>query len=136
MNKSIMRVLAMLTFVGVLPTVPNLFGASGSATSGSTRPQVEPGGYSSYSTHDEIVNGAKKEGKLRVLGSLSSTTYKAMTAAFKKRYPFADVYFEELTGTDAPQRFLLELKAGVTRDWDVFPMVADYWTEYIPYLKK
>ena len=111
MYKNIMRVLAMLAFVSFLATAPFLLAASGDATPGSTRQQSEAGGYSFYSTHDAILNGAKKEGKLRVLGSFSSTTYKAMTAAFKKRYPFVDVYFQELTGTDAPQRFLLELKA-------------------------
>ena len=136
MNKNILCVLIVLSFMSFLATAPFLLAASGDATPGSTRQQSEAGGYSFYSTHDEIVNGAKKEGKLRVLGSFSSTTYKALTAAFKKRYPFVDVYFQELTGTDAPQRFLLELKAGTARDWDVFPMVADFWTEYIPYLKK
>jgi len=135
MKQKIPRALLLFVFLSYLPQTFLLIDAKGAATPGSTRQQTD-GAYSSYSTHDEIVNGAKKEGKLRVLGSFSSSTYKAMTAAFKKRYPFADVYFEELTGTDAPQRFLLELKAGVTRDWDVFPMVADYWTEYIPYLKR
>jgi ABC-type Fe3+ transport system substrate-binding protein len=135
MKLKIPRALLLFVFLSYLPQTLLLIDAKGAATPGSMRQQTDSV-YSSHSTHDEIVNGAKKEGKLRILGSFSSSTYKAMTAAFKKRYPFADVYFEELTGTDAPQRFLLELKAGVTRDWDVFPMVADYWTEYIPYLKK
>ena len=134
MKQKICSVLLLSAFLSFLPPIFLQLDAAAAAAPSSTR-QTD-GAYSSYSTHDEIVNGAKKEGKLRVLGSFSSTTYKAMAAAFKKRYPFADVYFEELTGTDAPQRFLLELKAGVTRDWDVFPMVTDYWTEYIAYLKK
>jgi iron(III) transport system substrate-binding protein len=135
MKQTIFRMVVKAVLLSFLPVTFLLPDSAGAATPGTTRQQTD-GTYSSYSNHDEIVNGAKKEGKLRVLGSFSSTTYKAMATAFKKRYPFAEVYFEELTGTDAPQRFLLELKAGVTRDWDVFPMVADYWTEYIPYLKK
>ena len=113
-----------------------LFAASPSATLVKAKQEAEAKGYTFLTNHDAIAAEAKKEGKLRVLGSLSSTTYKAMITAFKKQYPSIDVDVEELTGTDAPQRFLLELKAGHVADWDVFPMVADYWTEYIPYLKR
>jgi ABC-type Fe3+ transport system substrate-binding protein len=82
------------------------------------------------------VAGARKEAKLRVLGSFESNTYKALISAFKKHYPFIDVHVEEMTGTADPQRFFLELKAGGARDWDVFNISPDFWTEGIPYTKK
>lgn len=89
-----------------------------------------------FTTHDEIVAGAKKEGKLRLLGSLTPSTYKSMIVSFKKRYPFIDVTVEEITGTDAPQRFLLELKAGRVTDWDIFDMAPDFYSEYLPHVKR
>jgi iron(III) transport system substrate-binding protein len=113
-----------------------LLAASPNTTLLKAKQDAETKGYIFLTNHDQIVAEAKREGKLRVLGSLSSTTYKAMITAFKKQYPSIDVDVEELTGTDAPQRFLLELKAGRVTDWDVFPMVADFWTDYIPYLKR
>jgi iron(III) transport system substrate-binding protein len=113
-----------------------LLAASPNTTLLKAKQDAETKGYAFSATHDEIVIGAKKEGKLRVLGSFSPLTYKTMITAFKKQYPSIDVDVEELTGTDAPQRFLLELKAGQVTERDVFPMVADFWTDYIPYLKR
>lgn len=113
--------------------------AASSATSPllKAKQEAEARGYIFVSSHEEIIAAAKKEGKLRVLGSLSPSTYKQMINAFRKRYPFiTEVYVEEITGTDTPQRFLLELKAGKTTQWDAFDMAPDYYTEYLPYVKK
>ena len=102
-----------------------------------TKQESAATGYIFVPSHDEIVDGAKREGKLRVLGSLSPATYKQMISVFKKRYPFiTDVQVEEITGTDTPQRFLLELKAGRITQWDAFDMAPDYYSEYIPHVKK
>ena len=114
-----------------------LFAASPAADLDKAKREAEAKGYVFIPTHEEIVAGAKKEGKVRALGSLSPSTYKQMIGAFKKRYPFiSEVYMEEITGTDAPQRFLLELKAGRITDWDAFDMAPDYYPEYLPYVKK
>ena len=117
-------------------TISPLFAASASPASTTAKQDGEAKGYLFLSTHDEILAGAKKEGKLRVLGSLTPSTYKAMIAAFKKRYPFLEISIEEITGTDAPQRFLLELKSGRATDWDVFDMAPDFYAEYVPYIRK
>jgi ABC-type Fe3+ transport system substrate-binding protein len=107
------------------------------ATPNKAKQESEAKGYVFIPRHDEIVAAAKREGKLRVLGSLSPATYKQMINAFKKRYPFiTEVKVEEITGTDAPQRFLLELKAGRVTDWDVFDMAPDYYADYLPYIRK
>ena len=67
---------------------------------------------------------------------MTSTTYKFMMDAFKKRYPFIDVSVEDLRGTDAHQRTLLELKAGRPTDWDLCYVAPDFYSDYVPYVKK
>jgi hypothetical protein len=57
------------------------------------------------------VAKAETEGRLRVLSGLDTATIKAVEVAFHKKYPFIDAYVEEIEGTDADQRFLLELKS-------------------------
>src|SRR6266545_7527768 len=75
-------------------------------------------GYAFITSHDEILASAKKEGKLRVQSSLDPNTFKPLMNSFKKKYPFADIEIQEMTGTDTAQRFLLELKAGTVKEWD------------------
>ena len=117
--------------------ISEVFAASASPAVNKAKQESEARGYVFIPMHEEILAGAKKEGKLRVLGSLSPSTDKEMIAAFKQRYPFITyVYVEDITGTDAPQRFLLELKAGRVTDWDVFDMAPDYYSEYLPYVTK
>lgn len=113
-----------------------LFAASPNPAVLKSKQEAEAQGYIFLGNRDEIVSGAKREGKLRVLGSLAPGTYKAIIAAFKKHYPFIDVHVEEMTGTVDPQRFLLELQAGRATNWDVFNVTIDFWTELIPHIKK
>jgi ABC-type Fe3+ transport system substrate-binding protein len=62
---------------------------------------------------------------------------KPLISAFKRRYPFiGDVSLEGIGATEAPQRFLLELKAGRATAWDVVSVAPDFYPEYLPYLKK
>ena len=87
-------------------------------------------------SRDEILAKAKKEGRMRALSSLEGPTIKATADAFRSEYPFLNVHVEELTGSDANQRFVLEMKAGRTLNWDVAHMATDLYNEYHPYLKK
>jgi iron(III) transport system substrate-binding protein len=96
---------------------------------------AEARGYIFISSHEEIVARAKEERKLRVLSSFDAETYRPMINAFKKKYPFVDIYGEEITGTDAGQRFLLELKAGRARDWDAISLTTEFHNDYPPYLR-
>ncbi|HEY3154583.1 MAG TPA: hypothetical protein VGK65_23185, partial [Candidatus Binatia bacterium] len=57
--------------------------------------EAEAKGYVFVTTHQEIVERAKKEGKLRVFSSQEPPAIKAMAAAFKQKYPFIDVRAEE-----------------------------------------
>jgi len=108
--------------------------ASGDALS-KARYDAESAGYIFVPSRDEILAKAKKEGKLRALSGLSTPAIKPMVAAFKKKYPFIDTYVEEIEGTDAYQRFLLELKAGITK-WDSNYMPYDNYKAFLPYQMK
>jgi hypothetical protein len=97
---------------------------------------AEARGYIFLTSHDEIVAQAKKEGKLRVLSGLSTESLKTMVSAFRKKYPFIDLSAHEATGSDEHQRILLELKAGIVREWDAISMANDLYNEYAAYQKK
>ena len=125
-----------VTALGLWATGSSLFAASSSTSLLKAKQEAEAQGYVFPATHDEIVAGAKKEGKLRVLAPLQARTLKAMINAFKKYYPFVDVSAEEITGPDSHQRFLLELKSGKATEWDVFNMAPEFYPDYIPHIKK
>lgn len=97
---------------------------------------AEAKGFVFEASRDEILAKAKKEGRMRALSSLESSTIKAMAEAFRSEYPFLNVYVEELSGTDANQRFILEMKAGRATNWDAVHLATDYYNTYHPYLKK
>lgn len=127
----------ILLLLAVCISVSSLLAASHNPILLKAKQEAESKGYAFLNSHDEIVAGAKKEGKVRALGLLSRNTYQIMINAFKKRYPFiSDVYVEEAGATEAPQRFLLELRAGRGTDWDVFSVAPDFYSEYIPYIKR
>jgi len=98
--------------------------------------EAEAKGYLFETSHDEIVSKAKKEGKLRVLSTMESAVIKAMREAFKKKYSFIDVHVEELGSVEENQRFLLEVKAGAAKGWDVNRAYTDFYDQYFPYQKK
>src|SRR5262245_65829065 len=97
---------------------------------------AESKGYTFITSHDEILGNAKKEGKVRIQSSLDPNTFKPLMNSFKKKYPFADIEIQEMTGTDTAQRFLLELKAGTVKEWDTIHLPEDFYTDYASYAKK
>jgi len=97
---------------------------------------AESKGYIFIASHDEIVAQARKEAKLRVLSGLTTESLKAMVSAFRQKYPFVEISAHEATGSDEHQRILLELKAGLNKEWDVISMANDLYNEYQPYQKK
>jgi ABC-type Fe3+ transport system substrate-binding protein len=115
----------------------SLLAAAANPSSVKTKPKTAVDGYITFTSHDEIVAGARKEGKLRALSLLGSSNHKPLVSAFKKRYPFfGDISVETIGATDAPQRLLLELQTGKATDWDVFSVAPDFYLEYAPYVKK
>ena len=103
---------------------------------GKIKSEVESKGYIFYTSHDQIVSEAKKEGKLKVMTGLAPESIKAMASAFKRKYPFINVIAEEVQGIAEHQRIILELKAGMNKEWDVISMANDLYNDYLPYQKK
>ncbi|MGH7816287.1 MAG: ABC transporter substrate-binding protein [Candidatus Binatia bacterium] len=91
---------------------------------------AEARGFAFETSRDEIIAKAKKEGKLRALSSLDPGSFKPMADSFKKKYPFIDIQIHEITGTEAIQRHLLELKAGTVKDWDVGHASEDFYNDF------
>ena len=80
--------------------------------------EAEAKGYIFFTNHDEILNKAKQEGKLRVVAGVTRSA-QATTEAFRKRYPFIDIQAETLSGIGDAQKLLLEIKGGAAKDWDI-----------------
>jgi len=98
---------------------------------------AEAKGYIFFTSHDEIVALAKKEGKLNVSSGLEAASFKPLMNAFKQKYPFiTDINVEEIAGAGAYQRFLLEIKAGQAKKWDVTFVPGDFASEYMAHLMK
>lgn len=136
------RLLRSTAFASIFFVFGCFVGASGSLAASvdpalsKAKQEAEAAGYVFFTSHEEIVTGAKKEARLRLLGSLGSDTYKALVAAFKKHYPFIVLHTEEIKSTDAHQPFILELKAGRATEWDVLDMAPDFYAEYLPFVRK
>jgi ABC-type Fe3+ transport system substrate-binding protein len=121
--------------VVVMASVAVAFGAAPDAAMKKFKQEAEAKGYTFIASHDEILAGAKKEGKLRVLAGMEAPTIKATAAAFVRKYPFISLQIQEIQGQDAAQRNILEIKSGA-RDWDVHRLSTDRYPDYIPYLLK
>ncbi len=118
--------LGTTTFSYAASPGPELLGA---------KKKAEGMGYSFFTSHDDIVAGAKKEGRLRVLAGMEPPNMKASAAAFIKKYPFIDLHIQEITGTDAAERNIAEIRSGA-KDWDVHRLSTDRYADYVPYLLK
>ncbi len=117
-------------------SVSDCLAAAASASLAKAKQQAEAQGFTFITSHDEIVANAKKEGKLRVLSSQDGAAIKAISAAFKKKYPFIDLRAEEIAGMETYQRMLQEMKAGLANSWDVNYVAFDFYSEFLPYQKK
>ena len=93
-------------------------------------------GFIFETSHEEIVAKARKEGKLRVISSLDPETYKQLAEAFKQKYPFIDFTLSAVDGSEAAQRFLMELKAGMGKNWDSIHLSRDFYNEFAEHIKK
>src|SRR4026207_215525 len=94
------------------------------------RQAAQANGFVFEASHDEILAKAKKEGKLRVISSLDKETYKQLTDAFKQKYPFIDFALTPVDGSEAAQRFLMELRAGSGKNWDSVHLSRDFYNEF------
>ena len=132
--------ICLLTVVGLL-IFTHASSSAGHAASAAdlkrAKAEAESKGYIFELSHDEIVAKAKRErGRMRGHISQDPPTFKAVADAFKSEYPFVDPHIEELTGTDATQRFFLQVKAGRAQEWDAGHLSDEVYNDYLPYLKK
>src|SRR5262245_600488 len=133
MNVDRINVLCSLFFAIAFATHAN--GAS--STPLKAQEEARGKGYVFYSSHDEIVALAKKEGKLRATSNMNAPTLQRLGDVFKQKYPFlTDVRVEEISLQDAFQRFILEMKSGQAEGIDVTHVPVDFAQEYPPYLMK
>ena len=124
-----------------LLALPNLFGSFGAAAAADpallkSKQEAESKGYVFLASRDEIVTNARKEGSVKILGSLATLTANALKDGFRKKYPFIDVQVEEIGGTEVYLRMIQEMKAGLAKSWDVNYLAFDYYNEYLPFQKK
>ena len=130
------RVIALLSVAALLSVSPSAPVRAQSPSLLQAKTAAEAKGYLFETNHDEIVAKAKKEGKLRFLSSWDSKVMEQMGKALKKKYPFIDITVGEHGSVESAQRFLLELKAGRGKEWDVTRLYTEFYDQYTPFLKK
>lgn len=137
MKVGLFRTLSLFLLLEQLLGGSSLFAAAAGPTLAKAKQEAEAKGFIFESSREDILAKAKKEGgKLRILSSLDPESYKPMVESFKKKYPAIDVQIQEITGTEATQRFLLELKAGTVKEWDISHASEDFYNEWAPHGKK
>lgn len=124
-----------LLFIFLLLATSNALAASVPAALQKAKQDAESKGYAFFSSHEEIVKLAKQEARLEGIVSLDPETFGPLTKAFKSTYPFIDLRLRELTGTDATQRFLLEVQSG-TAQADFTYISEDFYKSFISQGKK
>lgn len=97
--------------------------------------EAEAKGYIFETSHDEIVAKAKKEGNLRVLTGDGPTTISHLINAFKKQYPFINVYGVEIS-REGSYRFSLSLTTATEVEWDLVHIPPDHYLDYLQHTKK
>jgi iron(III) transport system substrate-binding protein len=118
-------------------TVFSALAASPSPSLAKAKQEAEAKGFTFVSSRDEIIRNAKSEGKVSVLMSMSASNFQPIIDSFKKKYPFIkDVRIQEITGSDSFQAFLLGLKAGTVKEWDVGDAATDWYNDFPPYAMK
>ena len=111
----------------------NAFAALASSALLKAKHHAEANGYIFFTSHNDIVEMAKREGKLRVAANMGRSAIKATTAAFKKKYSFIDdIYIAETTGTETAQRMLLEIQSGAAKEWDIVDVTVQVRSGFNP----
>ncbi len=129
--------LILLLVLATLMLAPTNAVAAASPTLLGAKKEAESKGYIFFTTHDEIVAMAKKEGKLGVMTNLDTPNLEPLIKGFKQKYPFiGDINIERMQGSDVYQRFLLEIKAGQAKKWDVVTTTFEFAREYMEYYMK
>lgn len=125
-----------VALLGLPIAAVSAYAASANPALTKAKQEAEAKGFLFAASQEEIIANAKKEGKLRVMGSLDAQTLKALNEAFRKKYPFIESQAQEIAGTDNYIRMIQEMKAGMAKGWDVNYVAFDMYPEYLPFQKK
>ncbi|MBM2806604.1 MAG: hypothetical protein HW419_4497, partial [Deltaproteobacteria bacterium] len=132
----------MNILLAILLALTQLFVASvaraGSAGAGLIQAQkeAEAKGFRFDGNRENILAKAQKEGGLRALLGFDKPTITALREGFRKKHPFINPHFEEHGNPAQSQRYLMELQAGRTSDWDIANVLNEGQQEYAPYTEK
>ena len=127
----------LIGFITLLLLLMSDAAHSAAASLSNAQKEAESKGRTFISSHDEIVANARKEGKLWVSSRLGPSVSEPLVNAFKQKYPFiTDIRVQEIAGTAAFERFLLEIQAGQAKGWDITHVPIDSISDYIPHLKR
>jgi len=131
------KIVGFLIIGSLYLTVSSALAATPSPSLAKAKQEAEAKGFTFISSRDEIIKRAKEEGKVTALMSMSSSNFQPIIDSFKKKYPFIkEVQIQEITGSDSFQSFLLGLKAGTIKDWDVGDAATDWYNEFPPHAMK
>ncbi len=133
---SLWFIVGLALFSGLCEHGAAALAATASPSIAKAKADAEAKGYIFETSRDEILAKAKKEGKVRVLSTIEPPALRALRDAFKKKYPFIDIRVQELGSVEDNQRFLLELKAGTVKTWDVDRAYTDFYEEFLPFQKR
>ena len=136
MKASLLKTLTLILLLGAGALAASSQAAEISPAVLKAKKEAEAKGYIFETSHDAIVAKARKEGRAKSLSSLETEVHPHMIESFKKKYPFLDVEMVEIQGPDAAQRFVMEMKAGTVREWDLSNAATDFYPEYPPFAKK
>ncbi len=98
--------------------------------------EAEAKGYIFLTSHDEIVDLAKKEGKMNAESALEPQTLRALQEGFKAEYPFLEVSVRYSSGSEENQRMLMELSAGRDTGMDSQKAPTESIVDFLPFMKK
>ncbi|MBI2985448.1 MAG: extracellular solute-binding protein [Deltaproteobacteria bacterium] len=128
MNVLLIALVAASCWMSSVFTFPAF--SADSAALQKARKEAETKGFIFITSRDEIIAKAKKEGKVKIGSTLDPDTYRPMVESFKKKYPFIEAQMEELSGAVYGEKFLMELDAGKTTDWDLVHAPEDFYSRF------
>ena len=129
MNVLLIALVAAFSWIDSMFAFP-VFSAESAALQ-KAKKDAESRGFVFISNRDDILAKAKKEGKVKVGSTLDPDSYRPMVDSFKKKYPFIDAQMEELSGAVYGEKFLTELDAGKTTDWDLVHAPEDFYSRFV-----
>jgi len=85
-------------------------------------------------TFQQVIEGAKKEGQVRVYASMRKESAAAIISAFRTKYPFVRSFdHHRFTLLEESERVLAELRAGRV-DMDVLLVRSELWERHRAFL--